>query len=121
MTGGRVKVSRGAISSNSMSSGVKTRAAKPSGVGAVSDANCGMCMASFGDVSLGCGGCNSMYHPTRVCLGLLDSVIDVIKEYGARGANFSCTTCRLEEGSVSNGSQSGSVFDGSRGLFGWWC
>ena len=48
----------------------KTRAAKASGVGAVSVAKCGMCMASQDDIY------NTRYHPTRVYLGLPDSVID---------------------------------------------
>ena len=41
-----------------------------------------MCMTSLGNVSIGC---NSRYHPTRVCLGLPHYVIDTIKEYGGRG------------------------------------
>ena len=44
MTGGRGQGSRWANSYNSISSGVKTRAAKASGVGPVSGAKCGMCM-----------------------------------------------------------------------------
>ena len=44
-------------------------------------ANCGMCMASLGDVLIGC---NSRYHPTRVCLGLPDSGIDAIMKYIGR-------------------------------------
>ena len=55
-------------------------------------------MASLGDVLIGSGGCNSRYHPTCICLGLPDSVIDTIKKYGGRGVNFSCTSCRLEGG-----------------------
>ena len=39
----------------------------------MSGAKCGMGMASFDDVSIGC---NYRYHPIRVCLGLPDSVID---------------------------------------------
>ena len=88
--------SRGASSSKHISSGVKTRAAKASGVGTVSGAKCGMCMASLGDVSIGCVGCNSMYHTTRICLGLPESVIDSIKEYSDKGINFCCTSCRLK-------------------------
>ena len=60
-------------------------------MGAVLGANCGMRMASLGDVSIGCVGCNSRYRPTYVCLGLTDSVIDAIKEYGGRGVLFLCT------------------------------
>ena len=62
-----------------------------------------MRLAALGDVSIGCGGCNSRYHPTRVCLGLPDSVIEDIREYGGRGINFSCTSWRLKRGSGSNG------------------
>ena len=47
--------------------------------------------------SIGCGGCNSRYHPAHVCLGLPDSVIDAMKEYGGKGVNLSRTSCRLEE------------------------
>ena len=72
----------------------------------------------FGDVSTGCGGCNSRCHPTRICLELPDSVIDAINEYGSRGVSFSCTSCRLVERSGSNGPQSDSVVDGSRDLDG---
>ena len=49
---------------------------------------------------------------------LPDSVIDTIMEYGGRGINFCCTCCRLKGASGSNGSQSGSVVDGGRGLDG---
>ena len=70
-------------------------------------------MGSLGDVSIDCGGCNSRYHPTRVCMGLPDVLIDTINEYGGRGINFCCISCRLEGGSGSNGPQSGSVVDGS--------
>ena len=75
-----------------------------------------ICMASLGDVLIGCDGFNSRYHSTRVCLGLPDSVIDTIKEYGGRGVNFCCTSCRLEGESGSNVLQSGIVVNGSRGL-----
>ena len=51
-------------------------------MGAVSDAKYGICMDYLGDVSIGCGGYNSKYRPTRVCLGLPDGIIDTIKEYG---------------------------------------
>ena len=53
-----------------------------------------MCIISVDDVLIGCTGCNSRYNPTRVCQGLPDSGIDVIKEYGGRGVKFSCTSCR---------------------------
>ena len=59
-------------------------------------ANCGMCMVYLGDVSAVCGGCNSRYHPTRVCIELHDSVIDAVKEYGSKSVSFSSTSCRLE-------------------------
>ena len=63
----------------------------------MSGGKCAQCMASLGDVPIGCGVCNPRYHPTRVCLILHDSVIDAMKEeYGGRGVNFSCTSCRLE-------------------------
>ena len=50
--------------------------------------------------------------------GCLIRVIDAIKQYGGMSVNLSCTSCRLEEGSGSNGPQSGSAVDGSRGLDG---
>ena len=87
MTGGRGRGSRGASSSNSISSGVKTRAAKASGVGAVSGAKCGMCMASLGNVSLRCDGCNSRYHLLVVTWGCL--ILLLMQEYGS--VSFSCT------------------------------
>ena len=67
----------------------------------------------MGDISLGCDGCNSGYHPTHVSLGLPDKIINSSKEYGGMGINFCCTSCRLERGSDSNGQQSGSIVDGS--------
>ena len=48
--------------------------------------------------------------------GCLIGVIDTIKEYGGRGVNFCCTSCRLEGESGSNVLQSGIVVNGSRGL-----
>ena len=75
-------------------------------------------MTSLGEISIGCDGFNSRYHPTYVCLGLSVSIINTIKEYGGRGINLCCTSCRLETGSGSNGPQSGNVVDGSRGLDG---
>ena len=78
-----------------------------------------MCIASLGDISIGCDGCNSMYHPIHVCLGLPDSTNNTIKEYGGRGINLCCNSCRLKgPGSGSNGPQSVSIVDDSRGLDG---
>ena len=71
----------------------------------MSGVKCGMCMAYLGDVLIGYGGFHSRYHATRVCLGLPDSAIDAIKEYGSGSFNFSCTSCKLDEGSGSNGPQ----------------
>ena len=51
-------------------------------------AKCGMCETALGDSSIGSDNCNSRYHPIPVCLGLPDSIIDTIKEYGGRGINF---------------------------------
>ena len=50
--------------------------------------DCAMCMASLDDIPIGCEGCNSRYHPTHVCLGLPDTIINTIKEYCGRGINF---------------------------------
>ena len=66
MTGGRVRGSWGDSSSNSISSGVETRAAKASGAGAVLGAK----SLDLGDRSIDCESCNSRYHSTSVCLGL---------------------------------------------------
>ena len=118
MTGGRGRGSREASSSNSISSGVKTRVAIASSVGAVSGTKSGMCMASLGDISISCDSCNSRYHLTPVSFGLPDSIINTIEEYGGKGINFIYTSCRLERGSDSIGPQSGSIIDGSRGLDG---
>ena len=85
----------------------------------MSGAKCGMCMTSLGDVQAGCSGCNSRYHPTRVCMGLPDSVIDAVNEYGSRRISFFCTSCRLEEESGNNTPQSDHVVNGSRGLEFW--
>ena len=40
-----------------------------------------MTMASLDDVSVGCGGCNSKYHSTRVCLGLPDMMVLSYRRY----------------------------------------
>ena len=101
MNEGEVRESRGDSNSNSIGSDVKTRDTNASGVEAVSASKCGICMASFGDVSIGCGGCNSRYHSTRVCQGLPDSVIDIIKEYGGRGVIRVVDGNRRLDGSVS--------------------
>ena len=69
-------------------------------------------MASSSDVSICCGSCNFRCHPPLACVGLPDSVIDAIKEYGGRVTNLSCTSFRLEEGSGSYGPQFGSVVYG---------
>ena len=82
----------------------------------MSGAKSGMCLAALGDIFIGCDGCNSRYHPTHVCLGLPDSIINIIKEYSSKGINFCCTSCRLEERISSNGPQSGRIVDGSNGL-----
>ena len=39
------------------------------------------CAWLFWVTLIDCGDCNSRYHPTRVCLGLPDSVIGTMKEY----------------------------------------
>ena len=41
----------------------------------------------------GCDTCNSKYHPTPACLGLPDSIINTIKEYG--GSVFLCVVLFL--------------------------
>ena len=79
MTGGRGRGSRETNSSNSISSGVKTRIAKASSGGAMSGAKCGMCVASLGDSLIVCGSCNYRYHHAPVCLGLPESIINTIK------------------------------------------
>ena len=86
-------------------------------MGAVSGAKCGMYLASLGEVSIGCDSCNSRYEPTHVCLGLPDSIVNTMKEYGGTVISFCCTSCRLEGASGNKRPQSGSVFDG-RGLNG---
>ena len=97
MTGGMGRGSRGDSSSNSIIYGIKTRAAKASRVGAVSGVKCGMCMGSLGDIFIDCDGCNYMYHPSHVCLGLHDSIINTIKENGGRSIKICCTSCRLDK------------------------
>ena len=43
--------------------------------------NVQLCMASLGDRSIDCDGCNSRYHPTHVFFVMLpDSIINTIKE-----------------------------------------
>ena len=88
MTVGRGQGSQEVSKSNSISPGVKTRAAKASDVGAVSGAKYGMSMASLGDVSIACAGCSFSYHPVRVCLGLSDGDINAIRRMVEMGHNL---------------------------------
>ena len=60
----------------------------------MSGVKCGICVVSLGDSSIGCDSCNSRYHPTPICLGLPNSIIDTINEYGDRNINFCCTSFR---------------------------
>ena len=46
------------------------------------------CMVSLDDSSIGCDSCNSRNHPIHVSLGLSNSIINSIKEYGGKGINF---------------------------------
>ena len=43
--------------------------------------------ASLGESSIGCDSCSSRYHPTSVCLGLPNSIINAEKETSGRGAH----------------------------------
>lgn len=82
-----------------------------------SAAVCGSCSNSVGVEAIGCDQCGGWFHPTSLCMGLPERVIDNIVELNGDGILFICLTCRLGSHSPSgaggnrrNGDQDGAVF-----------
>ena len=68
---------------------------------------CGSCEVTVGDDGIGCDKCSTWFHPSSLCLGLSDRVIDAIREAGGDGIEFVCTQCRARStGSGSSSSDS---------------
>ena len=56
--------------------------------------NCGTCSAGIGDDPIGCDRCEKWFHPSSLCMGIPESVIANIREYGGSGISYICTGCR---------------------------
>lgn len=55
---------------------------------------CGSCEAAVGQDSIGCDRCDNWFHPTSICMGVSERVIDAIREAGGAGVEYVCTQCR---------------------------
>lgn len=55
---------------------------------------CGTCSVITGADAVGCDRCSNWFHPTSMCLGLPDQLIQSIQTYGGDGVAFICTECR---------------------------
>lgn len=55
---------------------------------------CGLCSTSVGDDGVGCDRCDKWFHPSVMCMGIPEGVIQNIKEYGGEGVSYICTACR---------------------------
>ena len=53
------------------------------------------------DGAIGCDRCDAWYHPSSMCLGLPDHVVQAIAEYGGAGIVFICTNCKISQPSTS--------------------
>ena len=63
---------------------------------------CGMCNIVTDDSCIGCDTCSKWYHPHPTCMGLPDSVITNIRDYGGAGVSYSCSECRISRSSESD-------------------
>ena len=66
---------------------------------------CGTCNIQTRMDAIGCDHCETWFHPSSMCLGLPDQIVNNIIEYEGQGIAFICTECR------SKSSKSGSVPD----------
>ncbi|MPC93753.1 hypothetical protein E2C01_088894 [Portunus trituberculatus] len=84
--------------------------ALPLSTGASSGSSlCGSCELQVGDGSIGCDKCHTWFHPSSLCLGLSDRVIDAIREGDGEGIEFVCTQCRARSTNVGGGSCDGVI------------
>ena len=69
-----------------------------------------LCSIDVGNDALGCDRCDRWYHPSVLCMGIPETVIDNIKQYGGEGVSYVCTACR-SGGPAGGDSQSGSAME----------
>ena len=55
---------------------------------------CGSCEVAVGQQGIGCDKCDNWFHPSPLCMGVSERVIDVILEAGGDGVEYGCTQCR---------------------------
>ena len=55
---------------------------------------CSLCSALVGNDAVGCDRCDRWYHPSVMCMGMPETVIGNIKQYGGEGISYICTVCR---------------------------
>ena len=56
--------------------------------------SCGSCEVAVGQDGIGCDKCDNWFHPSPLCMGVSDRLIDVIREAGGAGVEYVCTQCR---------------------------
>ena len=97
--------------SNSAASRGSSRVLPPiaESIGARPQADCcALCSNTVGDDAVGCDRCDRWYHPSVMCMGIPEGVIDNIRQYGGDGISYICTVCRTTHSSGSD-SQSQSI------------
>ena len=105
---GRARGSSGRGGQPGRSSGLSRFLPASSGTaGAADDSCCGLCNAVVGEDAVGCDRCDRWYHPSVMCMGIPESVIDNIRSYGGEGVSYICTVCR--SGSSSAGDSQASA------------
>lgn len=67
-----------------------------------SSSTCDNCELPVGRDSIGCDKCDKWYHPSPLCMGLSELVIEAIREAGGIGIEFICTHCRISPSPGSN-------------------
>ena len=55
--------------------------------------SCGSCEVA-GQDGIGCDKCDNWFHPSPLCMGISDRVIDVIREAEGAGVENVCTQCK---------------------------
>ena len=80
-----------------------------SSASAASSDLCGTCNTPTRMDAIGCDRCETWFHPSSMCLGLPDEVVNNIVEYDGQGIAFICTECRSNSGK-SGGSVPNSAF-----------
>ena len=87
---------------NSDSKSNTSTASKFKAAGASRVDKCGTCKLAVDDDGIGCDRCEDWFHPSTMCMGLPDSVIDNIANFGGHGVLFVCTLCRLNKSSTQS-------------------